>query len=180
MDIDKDYILDRLESQVSGILKEEYIPKEKPIKSIFKIIYEPSFGQKVNCELFEGIGSYFLIKSTWDKEIDSIKLDIPLLALKLRYNKIQITPTIKREKIYIEKEIFDEILSKLSNTQISPIPNEDVIGCDGRRYQLRVGSLYNNCSFTWWEDGPGNWSQLTSEIMRVLNYFNDIAEIVGP
>lgn len=115
MELDKNYIIHELESQVSGLLKQKYIPEERPIESMFQIIYEPPFEEKVSWEMFktlkeENMECYFVVKSVWDKAEDCSKLDIPLVSIKVKYNKGQIIPTIKQEKIYIEKEIVDDML----------------------------------------------------------------------
>lgn len=179
MELDKNYIIYELENQVSGLLKQKYLPEERPIESIFQIIYEPSFEEKVSWEIFKTIKQentecFFVVKSVWDKAEDCSKLDIPLIALKAKYNKGQIIPTIKREKIHIDKEIVDDILLQLSNIKISPIPNKASEGIDGTTYELRVNSIYHNCHFRWWEEGPENWSELTICIIKVMEYLRKI------
>lgn len=178
MELDKNYIIHELESQVSGLLKQKYLPEERPIESMFQIIYEPPLEEKVSWEMFktlkeENMECYFVVKSVWDKAEDYSKLDIPLVSIKVKYNKGQIIPTIKREKIYIEKEILDDMLLQLSNIKVSPIPNKASEGFDGTTYELRVNSTYNNSYFRWWEEGPKNWSELTSSVVKLLEYFRN-------
>lgn len=48
MDLDKNYIIHELENQVSGLLKQKYLPEERFIDSMFQIIYEPPFEEKVS------------------------------------------------------------------------------------------------------------------------------------
>lgn len=179
MELDKNYIIYELENQVSGLLKQKYLPEERPIESMFQIIYEPSFEEKVSWEIFKTIKQentqcYFVVKSVWDKAEDCSKLDIPLVALKAKYNKGQIIPTIKREKIYIDKGIVDDMLLQLSNIKVSPIPHKASEGFDGTTYELKVNSIYHNCHFRWWEEGPKNWSELTAYTIKVLEYFRKI------
>jgi hypothetical protein len=179
MELNKEYIIHELENQVSGLLKQKYLPEDRPIESMFQIVYEPSFEEKVSWEVFETIKQEntkcnFVVKSTWDKAEDCNKLDIPLVALKAKYNKGQIIPTIKREKIYIDKGIVDEMLLQFSNIKVSPIPNKSSEGFDGTTYELKINSIYNNCHFRWWEEGPENWSQLTMYTINILEYFSKI------
>lgn len=182
MELDKNYIIHELENQIGGILREKYLPEERPIESIFQIIYEPPFEEKVSWEIFktikqENIKCYFVVKSVWNKVEDCSKLDIPLVALKAKYNKGKIVPTIKREKIYIEKEIVDDMLMHLSHIKVSPIPNKGSEGLDGTTYELRINSIYNNCHFRWWEEGPGNWSELTAYVVKVLKHLCNSEEV---
>lgn len=177
LELDKNYIFHELESQVAGLLRQKYLPEERPIESMFQIIYEPPFEEKVSLELFKTINQentecYFIVRSVRDKAEDYSKLDMPSVALKAKYNKGQIIPTIKREKTYIDKRIVDEMLFQLSDIKVSPIPNKIRTGLDGATYELRVNSIYNSCHFRWWEEGPENWSELTAYVEKILEYFN--------
>ena len=179
MELDKNYIIHELENQVRGLLRQRYLPEERPIESMFQIIYEHPFEEKVSWEIFktvkqENTECYFVVKSVWDKDGDYSKLDMPFVALKVKYNKGQITPTIKREKININKGIVDDIALQLSNIKVSPIPNKASEGFDGITYELRVNSIYHNCHFRWWEEGPENWSELTTYTIKILEYFHKI------
>ncbi|MBK1811930.1 hypothetical protein JHL18_15015 [Clostridium sp. YIM B02505] len=178
MELDKNYIIHQLENQVAGLLRQKYLPEERPIESMFQIIYEPPFEEKVSLEIFKNINQentecYFVIRSVWDKAEDCSKLDVPLVALKAKYNKGQIIPTIKREKTYIDKSIVDEMFFQLSNIKVSPIPNKISTGFDGTTCELRVNSICNSCHFRWWEEGPENWSELTGYVEKILEYFNE-------
>lgn len=179
MELNKDYIIYELEMQVSGVLRQKYLPEDRPIESMFQVICEPSFEEKVSWEIFKTIKEestecYFVVKSTWDKILDCSKLDIPLVALKAKYNKGQIIPTIKRKNIYIDKGIVDQMLLGFSNIKVSPIPNKASEGFDGTTYELKINSIYSSCHFRWWEEGPGNWSELTAYAVSILEYFSKI------
>ncbi|NFN94266.1 hypothetical protein FDB28_09220 [Clostridium botulinum] len=179
MELDENYIIHELESQVSGLLKERYLPEGRSIQSVFQIIYEPSFEEKVSWEVFKTIKQestecYFVVKSMWNKIEDCSNLDIPLVALKAKYKKGQIIPTIKREKIQIDKGIVDKMLLQFTNIKVSPIPNQANEGFDGTMYELKINSIYHNCHFRWWEEGPKNWSELTAYTIKALEYLRNI------
>lgn len=182
MELDKNYIIHELENKVIALLKQKYVPEVRPIESMFQIIYEPPFEEKISWEIFKTIKKentecYFVVKSVWDKTGDCSKLDMPLIKLKTIYNKGEIIPTIKREKIYIDKEIIDDILLQLSNIKISPIPNKANEGFDGTTYELMFNSIYQNCHFRWWEEGPENWRELTIYIIKVMEYLDKISKL---
>lgn len=60
----------------------------------------------------------------WNKIEDCSNLDVSLVALKAKYKKGQIIPTIKREKIQIDKGIVDKMLLQFTNIKVAPIPNQ--------------------------------------------------------
>ncbi|WP_252216798.1 MULTISPECIES: hypothetical protein [unclassified Clostridium] len=55
MELDKRYVMYELESRVSEALKKKYLPEDRPIESVFQIIYEPSFEEKESWEIFKTI-----------------------------------------------------------------------------------------------------------------------------
>lgn len=62
----------------------------------------------------------------------------------------------------------------MKHIKISPIPDIKNCGCDGSSYELKVNSLFHNCEFKWWEEGPENWSELTTYTINMLKYFKKI------
>lgn len=178
MAIDKNYIMYALDNKVSSLLREEYLPKEKPIESIFQIIYEPSFSDRISFELFKSTNQkekddYFFIKSIWDKDEDYRRLDKMLpVELRIKYNKGEILPTIKHEKICIEKIMAEKIVKDFTKINISPIIR-NINKCsyaDGTSYELRIKSIFNKCYFKWHEEGPDNWKELTDTVSNLINY----------
>lgn len=62
------------------------------------------------------------------------------------------------------------MIENLVNIHIKPWLKTKCFGCDGDLYELKLGDMFNNACYKWWEKGPDEWNELTSYIEGIVKY----------
>ncbi|MBK1810237.1 hypothetical protein JHL18_06250 [Clostridium sp. YIM B02505] len=169
---------------VDGLIKKGYISDESHSIRLLKILYMPSFDPIVNWEVFkvknDNTMKYFIVKTYWDRAEDFKKFNS--IQSKSRSNNplssakpLDIKPTILGKLYDSNADFAENLISKLQNIRITPFPNSSPTGCDGTFYEISFQNSFHNLHIHWWEDGPENWSELTTFIKDLLNTFNQIS-----
>jgi len=70
-------------------------------------------------------------------------------------------------KYQIPPEVAEAIIKELESSQIGICP-EEVMGCDGTTTEIEIERGFNKVSFTWWQELPKQWKNL-SKVIELLN-----------
>jgi hypothetical protein len=72
----------------------------------------------------------------------------------------------------LDAEELRSILASLVGTRVgSWLPVTNHLGLDGTTYALTVSTGFSRLEWTWWEDGPAEWRELTRLVLDLVTRF---------
>jgi hypothetical protein len=127
---------------------------------------------------------YLVVARTWHSDRDYPKIDtlhfdfldlddpafFPAFAKLLPPD-----PTIETTELMISPAALDPILDWINGLNLPMLPGRGSVGWKGTSYELYLGDLFAGFAFSWWEDGPTEWQELTRPILKLLGQIRENA-----
>ncbi len=127
---------------------------------------------------------YLVVAGTWHSDRDYPKVDTLHIAFldlddpaffstvaKLMPSQ----PTIERTEFMIPSTALDPILDWITGLSVPMVRRRGSVGWNGTSYELYLGDLLTGSAFSWWDDGPTEWKDLTTPVLKLLRRIREEA-----
>jgi hypothetical protein len=124
---------------------------------------------------------YLVVARVWHSDRDYPKVDtlhfdfldpalFPVLA-----KHLPTEPTIETTEFMIAASAFDPILDWIAGLNVPMVRVHGSVGWTGTSYELYLGDLFTGSAFSWWENGPTEWQELTRPVLKLLGQIRENA-----
>lgn len=171
----------KLEEEAMRMLENpSLLPKEDAILKFYEPILRlwtyPSFSPYkvwVFCEPnFRTINPSDLIirKVIWDRHTDLDRLANPLEGLKKGFDT---EPRLVIRSTKVEREIYENLYSKLNEIKFSAFASEGTFGVDGESYGIESFCFSNSTRVSWWSVYSDEWQNLVEWFRKTTEFLEN-------
>jgi hypothetical protein len=127
---------------------------------------------------------YLVVARTWYSDEDYPKLDTLNFAFLDLDDPASFSafaklmppePTIETTEFMIAPTAVDQILDWITGINLPMVRGRGSVGWNGTSYELYLGDLLACSAFSWWEDGPTEWKELTRPVLKLLGQIREEA-----
>ncbi len=127
---------------------------------------------------------YLVVARAWNSDRDYPKIDSPHFdfldlddpAFFPSFAQLMPRePTIETTEFMVSPKGLDPILEWIAGLSVPMLRRRGSVGWTGTSYELYLGDSFTGSAFSWWEEGPTEWQELTRPVLKLLGQIRENA-----